>query len=186
METFSKDVIDGFLITKDKRIELFGKVNGGSNSTNPEKFQLLKIVERLNIPVSKTNIRINFRTNQLVNVIHPNKEKDGFDYSENFDGLQTVNNKKIYINLKCIVGQGGAQTRSLREVYWFIQGQLNVLKVNKDIYFVNILDGDEAHKSLNKFNYLLNMYPQQKPYIYVGDLKNYFEWFNNTIVKDVK
>ena len=68
------------------------------------------------------------------------------DYTEDFDGVQTVNNKKIYINLKCIVGKGGAQTRSLREVYWFIDGQLNVLKnTNDDVYFVNILDGDELY-----------------------------------------
>jgi hypothetical protein len=83
------------------------------------------ITEGTGIPCPKTNMRINLRTNTLCNVAHPNKQVDGFDYSEDFDGVQQVPGDKIvYINLKCIVGKGGSQTRSLREVYWFIEGRL--------------------------------------------------------------
>jgi len=39
------DVIEGALITKEKRKELFGKVAGGAGSTNPEKFQRQKIID---------------------------------------------------------------------------------------------------------------------------------------------
>jgi hypothetical protein len=117
----------------------------------------------------------------LNEISHPNKKNNGFDYTEDFDGVQTVNNKNIYINLKCIVGKGGAQTRSLREVYWFIEGQLNVLKnTNDDV--VNILDGDEAHSCMSKFEYIFELpeFSSVKKNIYIGDLKGYFEWFKNT------
>ena len=151
------DVISGSSITKDKRHELFGKVAGGSGSRNPEDFQRSKIIEGTGFECNKTNVRINLRKNTLNEISHPNKNNDGFDYSEDFDGVQCVNNKKIYINLKCIVGKGGAQTRSLREVYWFIEGQLNILKNVNDVYFVNILDGDEAHSCMSKFEYILEL-----------------------------
>ena len=90
--------------------------------------------------------------------------------------------KKLIIN-KSIVGKGGNQTRSLREVYWFIQGQLNFLINNittTNIYFANILDGDEAHHNMCKFNYLLSLqiYDNIKNKIFIGELKDYFNWLN--------
>jgi len=102
------------------------------------------------------------------------------DYSEDFDGCQIINNSKVYINLKCVVGKGGSQTRALREVYWFIEGQLNILKSNNNIYFANILDGDECHYSMNKYKYLtlLPKYESIKNKIFIGDLKGYFNWLN--------
>ena len=177
------DVISGSSINKDKRHELFGQVAGGSGSRSPENFQRSKIVEGTGTECGKSNMRINLRKNTLNEISHPNKKNNGFDYTEDFDGVQTVNNKKIYINLKCIVGKGGAQTRSLREVYWFIEGQLNVLKnTNDDVYFVNILDGDEAHSCMSKFEYIFELpeFSSVKKNIYIGDLKGYFEWFKNT------
>jgi hypothetical protein len=45
---------------------------------------------------------------------------DGYEYSENFDGLILKNNNKFYFNLKFVCGNGGAQTRTLREIYHFI------------------------------------------------------------------
>jgi len=114
---------------------------------------------------------------------HPNTKSDGFDYSEDFDGVQSVKNKKVYVNLKCIVGKGGVQTRSLREVYWFVEGQLNSLKSVENVYFANILDGDEAHSSMSKFEYILALpaFESVKNRVYIGDLKGYFDWFKKTI-----
>jgi hypothetical protein len=103
---------------------------------------------------------------------------NGYDFTEDFDGVQTINSKPIYINLKCIVGKGGSQTRSLREVYWFIDGQMNI---DDDVYFANILDGDEAHACMPKFNYLLQ-HLKNKDKIYVGDLKGYFRWFSRVFL----
>jgi hypothetical protein len=174
-----EDVIAGSLITKEKRQELFGQVAGGSGSRKPEEFQRKKIVEGTGIDCPKTNMRINLRTNSLKNIPHPNTSNDGFDYSEDFDGSQSVKEKKVYLNLKSIVGKGGAQTRSLREVYWFVEGQLNVLNSVKGVYFANILDGDEAHSTKYKFEYLLDLpqFDKVKNKIYLGDLRGYFDWF---------
>jgi hypothetical protein len=176
-------VISGSLITKDKRHEVFGQVAGGAGSKGPEIFQRKMIVEGTGYACPETNTRINLRTFSLKEIAHPNKHADGFDYSEDFDGCQVVNDKKIYINLKCIVGAGGAQTRSLREVYWFVKGQLNVLKTTPNVYFANILDGDEAQSVMTKFEYLLSLdeFKDQKQKVYVGDLKGYFDWFKKSI-----
>jgi len=178
------DVISGYLITKEKRHELFGQVAGGAGSRNPEEFQRQKIIEGTGINCSKTNMRINLRTNTLKEIAHPNTQNDGFDYSEDFDGLQIINGKKVYINLKCIVGKGGNQTRSLREVYWYVEGQLNVLLNHESIYFANILDGDEAFNTMSKFEYIQSL-PQfnlVKNRIYIGDLKGYFDWLKKFIL----
>ena len=129
--TYMGEIVAGKLITKEKRQEMFGRIAGGSGSIQPEEYQRAKIVEKTGIPCPKTNMRINLRKEFMKEIAKPNIHHDGFDYSEDFDGCQQINGKKIYINLKCIVGTGGAQTRSLREVYWFIDGQLNILKTEK-------------------------------------------------------
>ncbi len=179
---FQKEILCGSSITKEKRHLLFGKVAGGSGSRNPEEFQRNKIIEETGIPCPKTNTRIHLRTHKLVAISFPNKQIDGFDYSEDFDGIQTIASCKIFVNLKCIVGKGGSQTRSLREVYWFIEGQLNVLKNTESIenlFFANILDGDEAFCHFSKFEYLVSLpeYKNVKNNIYIGDLKSYMDWF---------
>lgn len=195
------DVISGALITKDKRHELFGQIDGGAGACNPERYQRLKIEEGTGLSCSKTNMRINLRTRTLEDIAHPNKANNGFDYTEDFDGLQLMSITSsssssspaasvlpivpVYINFKSIVGKGGAQTRSLREVYWFIHGQMQVLTrcgSENDVRFANILDGDEAHAAMPKFEYLASLpeftnMPAIKNNIYVGDLKGYFEWF---------
>jgi hypothetical protein len=181
-----EDVIAGSLITKEQRQEVFGQVGGGAGSRGPEVYQRQKIVEGTGYDCPKTNTRINLRTNTLKELAHPNKKPDGFDYSEDFDGVQTVKDAKVYINLKCIVGKGGVQTRSLREVYWFVEGQMHVLHHVENVYFANILDGDEAHAVMNKFEYLLALpeFAGVNKKVYVGDLKGYFHWLNHSVVAD--
>ena len=175
----------GSKITKEKRHELFGEIAGGKGSTNPENYQRAQIIKETQIDCPKTNIRINLRTHKLHEISRPNVEEDGFDYSEDFDGRQFHHKKEIFLNMKCIVGKGGAQTRSLREVYWFIQGQLLVLKKagRDNLYFANILDGDEAHAVMSKYQYLLGLkeFADVKDKIYVGDLKGYIDWFAQNI-----
>ncbi len=177
-----EDLIYGNLLTKETRHKIFGKVSGNANSIKPENYQREKIISITGYKCIKTNIRINLRNHTLENISQPNKNINGFDYSENFDGYQSIKNKKIYINFKCIVGKGGSQTRSLREVYWFIEGQLNLLLNNNDnIYFANILDGDESHNCMTKFEYLINLpeYKNINDKVYIGNLKNYFNYLNN-------
>ena len=181
-------VVPGHLITKDKRHEIHGVIAGGAGSRKPEDLQRQQIIQGTGLPCSKTTARINLRTSTLHNISHPNKQITGFDYTEDFDGVQTIDGKQIYITLKCIVGKGGSQTRSLREVYWFVEGQLNVIKTSGEpnVFFANILDGDESHAVLPKFVYLLSLpeFTNEKNNIYVGDLTGYFSWFKRTFVEE--
>jgi hypothetical protein len=182
--TCPKDIISGNKLDAKTRTKIFGNVAGGANSQSPEKYQRKKIEEGMGIKCDKTNMRINIRTSKLVEISRPNINDDGFDYTENFDGIQKIDDKTLYYNFKCVVGKGGSQTRSLREVYWFMYGQMNVLKDLEKIYFINILDGDEASNVMNKFKYLineLNLSESQLNQIYVGDLKNYFDWIDSRL-----
>lgn len=175
------DVIDGSLITKETRWELFGGVvSGGASSMKPENYQRQKIIEKTELPCPKTNMRINFRENRLEFVAQPNLYKNGFDFSENFDGCQKIHQVQVYINLKCIVGKGGSQTDRLKSVYRFVEGQLKCLKEGDNLYFANILDGDEASRNFDKFNFLLSKEGNEsiRNHVYVGDLKGYFSWIN--------
>ena len=68
-------------------------------------------------------------------------------------------NSKYYFNLKFVCDSGGAQTRTLKDVYHFIKNQMEYLikfNVNNvNVYFINILDGDTSY-NIGKFNFLRN------------------------------
>jgi hypothetical protein len=186
MEQYSfTHIIDGSLVTKERRQSFFGMCDKGAGTSKPENYQREMITKITKVDCLKTNFRMNLRDYTLNEICFPNKYFDGYDYSENFDGVQTLNCKTVFINLKCVVGTGGSQTRSLREVYWFIEGQLNFLLHSPSpfIYFANILDGDQASSSFDKFNYLLSLpiYSHIKHRVYIGDLKQYFNWFEINI-----
>ena len=111
---------------------------------------------------------------------------DGFDWSEDFDGLQTINDFELYYNFKLVCSGGGAQTRTLRdETYSFVETQLKYIKKNssKKIIFINILDGDVSFGRMPHFKYLLNL-PDYKEYnnkCFVGDMKQFQSWFSKFI-----
>ena len=125
----------------------------------------------------KTYDRFYMRTYEIISIIHPMKKIDGYEYTENFDGLLIKNNNKYYFNLKFVCDKGGAQTRTLREVHHFIKYQLLYLIKynNSNIYFINILDGDESYRNIDKFNYLLNEeeYKEVKKYVFIGSLYDF-------------
>jgi hypothetical protein len=123
----------------------------------------------------KTNMRINLRTNQLIEIANPDKYIDGFDYSEKFDDFQIIDGNTIYIkNSSC----------SPRENYRFIQGQLYALRNTRNTYFANILESKEDLINMSKYKYLLNQeqFLHQQKYVYVGDLKGYCKWIKETFV----
>ena len=85
-----------------------------------------------------------------------------------------------------VCSRGGAQTRSLREVYHFINAQLNYLITNKNnVFFVNILDGDEAHRNIEKFMYLITkpLYKNNINNIFVGSMKKFQSWLKTSFTK---
>ena len=179
-------VIDGCLFTKEKRQEFYGKVAGGGGSRKPEEYQRAQIVLGTGRPCNTTQIRINWRKNEIVENSQPMRQADGFDYTENFDGVQLFDSNKVWVNMKSVVGKGGSQTRTLRdECYPFVNAQLNYLLKSKktDCYFANIFDGDEAAAKMKMFHYLVNLpeFDKVKKYVYVGDLKGYFAWVKATV-----
>ena len=164
---------------------MFGEIAGGSGSTRMEAYQRAKVAEGTGHPCSKTRMRINWREKKLVAVAQPNRLDNGYDLTEDFDGLQELDaaGARVYINFKCIADAGGSQTRSLREVYHYVEAQLEVLLTSGEangprILFANILDGDAAAKALRHFAYLLSLpaYSSVRNYVYVGDLRGYFDW----------
>ena len=180
-------VICGSSFTKEKRQEMFGVQRGGS-SRNHEVYVRQQIVSGTGQPCSTTQTRINWVKNEMKDISHPMKNDDGFDYTENFDGIQLFGNNTVLINMKSVVGTGGSQTRTLRdECYKFVHAQLSYLLGTpaKNHYFANIFDGDEASQRMKHFNNLLSRseYSEVKKYVYVGDLKGYFDWLNATVCR---
>jgi len=136
---------------------------------------------------SKSNDRIQLDINKIIEETRPMKREDAFEWTEDFDGLQKYNGRDVYYNFKMVVGAGGAQTRSLREVSHFIKGQLdyNTYNINDIKYFVNILDGDESYKLIKKYDYILNKgkYKFVKNFVYIGDTYGFIDWFDQLNVQ---
>lgn len=152
----------------------------GGKHTECENYQIEIIKKITKLEIIKTKIRINMESYDLEHETSPLKKLNGFEYTENFDGIIKNKDLKIFFNLKFICDQGGAQNRSLREVYIFVKAQLNFLKNNNNskTYFVNILDGDTCFNHIDKFDYLIKNNKDQDiiKYIFVGDM-NLFQDF---------
>lgn len=169
--------------TKDWRKSQSWYKGGKSNECEIYQRDLIKQITEKDCP--KTNMRINLRTLELVEKSSPLQRSDGFDWTEDFDGRQLLNNTELYYNLKMICDSGGAQTRSLREVYHFVEAQMKYLLKNPDrsIYFINILDGDTSYSQREKFIYLLNLpeYASVIDRVFVDDMFIFQYWYKSTL-----
>ncbi len=178
-------MMSGSDFTKETRTLVMGDVSKGSGTMRPEMYQREQIILRTGVPCDKTHMRINWKMNQLVEKIHPMRYDDGFNYSENFDGVQILPNGlgTVYVNLKNVCGKGGSQMRTLRhQTYHFVDSQINVLKKAGEpcggVFFANVLDGDEAAECMRFFDHLLlGESDDIREKVYVGDLRGYIEWF---------
>jgi hypothetical protein len=153
----------------------------GGKRTECEVYQRQTIERMTGNKCVKTNMRIHREKKTLLEVRCPFTYDDGFEYTENFDGKQTKGDHTLFYNLKMVCNKGGSQTRTLQLVYDFIKNQIDFLisSGNKNIFFVNILDGDESYRNRNKFIYLFKKIPDNmRSNLYCGDLKNYMEWYN--------
>ena len=176
------EIISSELQTKEWRKSQKWYKNGKSNEC--EKYQMKILGENIKDKIDKTNDRIYMTTNEIKSNRNPNRDNDGFEYTENFDGKISDENNIYYFNLKFVCENGGgAQTRTLREVYHFIKYQTKYLeKFNtKNIYFINILDGYGCYHHREKFNYLINK--NTKDYIFIGDMK---EFINSDLINKIK
>lgn len=138
-----------------------------------EKYQIFLLEKILNKKNTKTYERLNIITYDIDYIKNPLQFDYGYNYTENFDGKIILIDKIIYFNLKFVCDVGGAQTRTLREVYHFIYCQIQFLLLHntlQNIYFINILDGDTCYNMMSKFNYLINRYQLIKKFIFIGDM----------------
>jgi hypothetical protein len=176
------EIVQSCYQTKNWRKNCTWYNNGKSNEC--EKYQITLIQQLISIKLEKTDDRLDIENIEIKSIKYPLTYDYGFDFTENFDGVINGKYNKYYFNLKFVCDSGGAQTRTLKEVYHFIKCQLEYLVKNaKDntIQFFNILDGDTSYKSIDKFNYLLNKerYIDIKANIFIGSLYD----FANDIVK---
>jgi hypothetical protein len=153
--------------------------NGKHNECEKYQRQLINKITGKNI--YNTKIRLNIFSYELKNISNPNVKNDGFEWSENFDGYIEKDDKKFYFNLKFTCDKGGAQTRTLREVYMFINAQINHIKKfqKTNTFIINILDGDESYRNMNKMSYRINMHEKYKKYIFIGDMAQFEQWWNS-------
>lgn len=125
-----------------------------------------------------TKYRFNMYTLEFKHIPHPLKYVHGFNWTEDFDGY--IEHYNMFINLKFICGDGGAQTRSLREVAHFIHTQIRYLHHNPGTKytFVNILDGDTCWTHMSKFKYFMEREPIHiTSKIFIGDMVEFVNWF---------
>lgn len=177
-------VIPGFEITKQKRQLMLGVVSvSGGQSMKAENYQRNVIEAGTGFQCPKSDhMRINTETYEIAKNVRPYSGPNAsYDWTEDFDGLQTFGNKcHIYYNFKSIVEAGGSQTRSLKCVYDFVKAQRDVIhksrNVDKNTFFVNILDGEICAKNMHMFRRFDN-----EDQIYVGDLYGYFDWLNSKL-----
>lgn len=174
-------ITDSKLQTKDWRKSQVWYQNGKKNEC--EKYQLTLIKQIINATPSKTDERIYNIDYSIITKKNPLNEIDGYEYTENFDGKHILNDKIFYYNLKFVCDKGGAQTRTLRDVYSFIKSQLEHISIYQSTnkYFINILDGDESYSNMNKIKYLITSYKEKKfevykKYIFIGNMCEFKAW----------
>ena len=170
---------EGIKMTKKWRKNQIWYKNG--KSCECEHYQRDNIEHITNISCDKTTRRINTADLRFIDLTKFCDRPDGYEWTEDFDGLQIFGDIHLWYNLKMVCESGGAQTRSLREVFIFIRTQLNLLLKlkNKNNYFINILDGDTSYKNMDKFKYLTDKkeYKSIIERVYIGDLFGFKKWF---------
>jgi hypothetical protein len=169
--------------TKNWRQNRTWYFNGKRNEC--EKYQIKLIINITNSNFTKTTDKINIESLEIIKKINPLKNTNGFEWTENFDGKIIINKNIIYYNLKFVCDNGGAQIRTLREVYHFIKFQLeHIIKYQTtNIFFINILDGDTSYTQITKFKYLIDKekYKLIKFYIFCGDMFEFQIWWEKNL-----
>jgi hypothetical protein len=147
-------------------------INGKKNEC--ELYQKRQFEDIVQCKLSKTNKRLFMVNNTLVKTANPLKTDQGFEYTENFDGEFKIDNTTFLVNFKFTCDQGGAQLRTLREVYHFIKTQMEFIKRHSstEIYFINILDGNTSYTHKDQFKNL------KTNRIFIGDMQEFAVYWN--------
>lgn len=175
-------LIKSTLQTKTWRKNQNWYYNGKSNEC--EKYQKTLIKNIIGTDLYNTKIRLNLCSYEIMKINNLNKRNDYFEWSEDFDGYYKINDNKCYFNLKFVCDSGGSQTRTLRQVYFHIIAQLNYIRKYQktDTYMVNILDGSESSKHIDKMYYRINMSDKYKKYIFIGDMVEFQKWWLDNFI----
>ncbi len=191
-------IISSEFQTKEWRQENISD-SAGQKDSRCEVYQRTQVKHITQYECPKSNgERINLESFDIVRRPNPMTYKgealpDGFEWTEDFDGKQEIGDSILYYNLKFVCAAGGAQTRSLREVYHFVHSQIKHLvqyEQTKPTYFINILDGSQSFMRKPHFTYMMDKfenpelyeYTQQqadkvKKFIFVGDMKEFQDWW---------
>ena len=179
IKKLKKQITPSKLQTKEWRNSQSWYINGKKNECEIYQREYIERITGQKCP--KTKERINIDINDIILEDKPMIREDAFDWTEDFDGKQKLDNYTAYYNLKMPIGIGGSQTRSLREVAHFIRAQLeyNISHINNISYFINILDGDQSYKLSTQFYYILNKkkYKYVKNFVFIGDTYEFIDWF---------
>ncbi len=188
---FSK-IISSKFQTKDWRKSQSWYCSGKRNECEKYQEKTLKDI-KLNVDKNKANyFRLNLTTNSIVDIYSLKKQLNkydwcemSYDFSENFDYLLETTNNVYLFNLKFICGSGGAQIRSLKEVYHFINAQFkcNCSINNKSVIFINILDGVFCYKNKNKFIHLSNKFKKNNS-VHILDMYEFVNKYDSIIKYD--
>jgi hypothetical protein len=163
--------------TKKWRLKQPWYIDGKKNEC--EKYQIKLLEYIVNTKIEKTYLRINIYNNTTIEINNTEFSKllNKFQFSENFDGKIILNNNIIYFNLKMITDKGGAQTRSIKEVFHFIIAQEKWIETQNNTYIMNILDGEF---SFNNIKFLPNINSKN---IFIGDMYQFHNYFQETFLK---
>ena len=160
----------------------------GGKSNECEKYQKDQIRNLTGVDlVVRQGFRINKESYELCQIrnVDFKKLENKFEYTEDFDCIHKIKDFDLFYNLKIVCESGGAQTRCLNLVYYFIESQMQYLLHTdcKNKYFINILDGDTSYKSMKYFQYLLNKekYKSVNSYVFVGDMYEFQKWLDKNL-----
>jgi len=175
----TNEIVQRKVQTKDWRKSQSWYVNGKSNECENYQKKLIIAITGKSIGGS-TYMRINTNTHELKKFSNnkiphgTEEEQDDWGYwTEDFDGQEEKNNKKLFYNLKFVCEEGGAQRRTLRELHHFIHAQNDVIKNPEysNVYFINILDGKLCEDYKNCFRKF------KDPRCFIGSMYEFQHWY---------
>ena len=162
--------------------------NGKRNECECFQWQCIEQILGFKLEQNK-NMRLNMITKKLQYKKSPLTNIDGFEWTEDFDGYYSFEGRNFYLNLKFVCDTGGSQTRTLREVYHFINVQLeHLLRYNDGKkYFINILDGDCSDKFMPNFNYLYQKpdFSKVRDKVFIGDTHQFQTFWKELFNKKI-
>lgn len=120
-----------------------------------------------------TEVCINLRTNTFSTDIK------SLECSREFDSHKHIGDKELYVTFTILSkGRDEVYRYVMKDLYRFVEGQLNVCETTTNLYFSNITIGDSAQTYLPMFYYLLSLRKYQSVChrVYIGDVQGYGEF----------